>query len=222
MMMKLKTHSVSTPHRHKMPNKTQLSNAVLSANCRRQCHHHNNHNLGNLLLFYSTILFIISSLSLITTANGCEMIPEGYVEKTIEERTNLADIVASGRVLRQHHPENRNKTNFLYAADVKILEIYKGYRHFENVSTVSASSTNVDNVNATGNVYRILGFGERKRCYSEAHKHQEYILFLTTYSMSSLGYDGAVGLTAKYADYHGAVEKFSNKHKTQVLSSLGK
>ena len=108
----------------------------------------------------------------------------------------------------------------MYAADVEVYDIYKGYRHFTNVSSVTPAGPNV---------FRILGFGERKNCFSEAQEDQEYIFFLTSYSMPRdiPGFDGnkdggLMGLSAKYDDYFGAVVRLSKKHEEQVLETLGK
>ena len=159
-------------------------------------------------------------LSSPTISNACDLVSENWIETSVEERTHLADAVISGKVLRQIHPSNRNETDFMYAADVEIYDIYKGYRHFTNVSSVTQAGPNV---------FRVVGFGERKRCFSEAQEDQEYIFFLTSYPMPRdiPGFDGnkdggLMGLSAKYDDYYGAVVRSSKKHEEQVLETLGK
>ncbi|XP_072020983.1 uncharacterized protein [Amphiura filiformis] len=167
------------------------------------------------------ILFVYICIFVCSSSLGCNLINDldTWEVTSVEERTSLADVVVSGRVLHQIHPSRRNDTNFMYAADVKIYNIYKGFRHFTNVSTLTSVET--------PNVFRIVGFGERKHCFIEAQEDQEYIFFLTSYTVPNNvpGYEGymngMVGLSAKYDDYFGAGVRFSKKHEEAVLASLG-
>lgn len=120
---------------------------------------------------------------------------------SVANRTALADIVLSGRVIRAFKEREMRTEAMTYTATVKLFDVYKGIKLLRNIPVSQ------DNAN----VYNISNFGDRKMCYADIEEGRNYIFFLTTYKQR---------LSAKYDDIFGAATEYTESNANEVQKEV--
>ena len=135
-----------------------------------------------------------------TSSHCCILLLDGWQPVSIESRSQSADVIVSGRVLRTFKTQ-RTEAN-TYVAEFYIVHVIKGRDVIDNLPGSGHY----------GNVYNVSNFGDRVMCYADVDATQTYLLFLTLYQNS---------LSAKYDDIFGAAEDFSIDKEDLALDATG-
>ncbi|XP_070174926.1 uncharacterized protein [Littorina saxatilis] len=150
------------------------------------------------LLFYC--LVHMSHVSL-----ACILLLNGWTPLSVYDRSALADIVASGEVLRTFK-ESRTEHG-TYSAEIRLFTIHKG-AEFVRQAKGSFDSGRT----GSGMVFNVSNFGDKATCYADVTDGELYVFFLTLFQGR---------LSAKYDDIFGAVADYTEDNEKQVLDYLG-
>ncbi|XP_071942283.1 uncharacterized protein [Antedon mediterranea] len=158
------------------------------------------------VIFLCILLFDALHLSIC-----CKDITRYWRPMPIDDRTELANIVASGVVVRTFYNQEDNPEK-VYAAEVYFDEIYKGINLVKNITTI----------NGVPPTYRVEDFGQKRYCKSPVVPGEHYIFFLKVVANTGGGKGkGESVLHALYDDPTGAVADFDYATEAIVLRTIG-
>ncbi|XP_059143324.1 uncharacterized protein LOC131930741 [Physella acuta] len=149
---------------------------------------------------YVLLSLIYSCMHLAHIGLSCVLLLQGWSPMSIRERARLAEIAASGIVLRTFRDQSRQDGT--YSAEFRLQHVYKGHDLLTNVTKSVAA----------GNVYNISNFGRKTECLADVESDLRYLLFLTVFDER---------LSAQYDDIFGAASLFDEADQEEILSYLG-
>ncbi|XP_033624691.1 uncharacterized protein LOC117288101 [Asterias rubens] len=148
-------------------------------------------------------------------AEACNMLTEGWMPTSLENRTVMAQVVIAGTVVRLR---DRALTppggSGVYSAEVRVDEVYKGYPFFNQASALSYPDPG-------DKVYLIRGFGSRERCLAQVSQGKKYIIFLTAVPVTGGREEDGVRLIARYDDIFGAAVEFDAEQERKIHNVVG-
>ncbi|XP_033098111.1 uncharacterized protein LOC117102011 isoform X2 [Anneissia japonica] len=141
---------------------------------------------------------------------ACKEITRYWRPMKVDVRTELANIVVSGVVVRTFN--NHENSKKAYAAEVYFDEIYKGVIPIKNATLVNKAPP----------TYRVENFGDERYCLSPVIPGGHYIFFLKAIASPGVRpQDGGIRLYARYDDPSGAVIDFDYNTEAKVLKTIG-
>ena len=91
----------------------------------------------------------------------------------------------------------------MYAADFKIIRLFKGQQIVEEVLERYPSP-----------YVKVLGFGEKRMCLVEVYPGETYLVFMAYHPAQRL-------LIARYDDIFGATATASEENENEILAEMG-
>lgn len=154
-------------------------------------------------IYQRTVLAAVILFTFVDVCQPCIPLLDGWKQKSVGERAKLAKVVFVGKTVRRYPSQRMVDQTEVYAADFKIIRLFKGQQIIEEILEMYPSP-----------YVKVYGFGEKRRCLVEVYPGETYLVFMVYHNSSRM-------LIARYDDIFGATAPATEENQNEILAEIG-